>query len=362
MSSKKIDKRFDILRIVVSLAIAVGIVFICIFLISDSPFEALSKFILGPVSNISRIGNIIELMTPLLFTGCAVCIMQQGGQSSMIMEGAFFFGGTTCAMVVMTELGWGLPPVINTIVAILFSGLIGGIWALIPAFMKYKWGTNEVVSSIMMNYSLLYLSNFLLNNIFKDASQGFNASYAYQVDALLPKIIPNTRVHMGVFIAIAILIFSFFFLYRSKWGYAIRMTGKNASFARYSGIAVGAVILYSQIIGGVISGMGGAVQQLGLFERLTTTALPGYGFDGIVIGMICSNNPLGVPLGALFLAYLRTGADVMTRTTDLPTEIVDVVQGIVILLVGSKMFLEGWRHKAIVKAAQAELAVAKEEE
>lgn len=362
MSSKKIDQRFDFLRIIVALVIAVALAFVAIVLVSKDPLDALSKFVTGPLSSIGRVGNVIELMIPLIFTGCAVCIMQQGGQFSMIMEGAFFFGGAATTFVVTENFAWPLPAGISTVVAILFAGIVGGLLAFIPAIMKYKWGANEVVASIMLNYILLYFSNYLLNFHFKEASQGFLASHKIVDGAKLMKIVPGTRIHMGLFIAIGVIIFSYFFLYRTKWGYAIRMTGKNASFARYSGIAVGTVILYSQILGGFISGMGGSVQLLGIFDRLNWATLPGYGFDGIVIAMICNRNPLGVPLGALFLAYLRTGADIMTRTTDIPTEIVNVVQGIVILLVGAKMFLEGWRHKAIVKNAEKELLVAKEAE
>lgn len=358
MSSKKIDQRFDIYRIVVSILIAIGLAFIAILAVSSEPLKALELFVTGPLTSLRRFGTVIELMIPLMFTGCAVCIMQQGGQSSMIMEGAFFFAGTIGAAFCLEESGFSfaasLPPYVGSAIVMIACAIFGGFMAFIPALLKYKWNANEVVASIMLNYASLYIAKYFLNYVYKDPSQGYLASYSIVETAKLSVIIDGTGVHSGLFLAIIVVVGSYFFLYRSKWGYAIRMTGQNANFAKYSGIAVGSVILYSQIIGGAISGFGGAVQLLGMYDRLNWSALPGYGFDGIVIAMIANRNPLAVPAAAFFLAYIRKGADIMASTTDVPTEMVTALQGVIILLVGAKMFLEGWRHKTIVKNAQKE--------
>ena len=120
-------------------------------------------------------------------------------------------------------------------------------------------------------------------------------------------------------------------------------------FAKYSGIGVGGAIVLSQVIGGAVAGMGGAVEILGMYTRFSLTSLPGYGFDGIIIAILAKNNPLFVPFAALFLAYLRIGADIMSRRTDVAPEVVSIVQSLIILLVGAKLFLEHYKHKKIVE-------------
>lgn len=356
MSSKTIEKRFDLIRTMVSIGIALILALLLIMLVSKNPLDALSKLAIGPLQTVGRLGNIVELMIPFMFTGVAVCIMQQGGQFSMIMEGAFFSGGIICAFLTTTG-AFSLPPVIFPTVTLIACGIFGGLLAFIPALLKFKWDANEVVASIMLNYTVLYLSNYFLNFWLKDTTQGFLSSSYIAQDAKLPIIVPSTRIHVGLIIAILVVVFAYYFLYRSKWGFAIRMTGQNRHFARYSGITVGAVILYSQIIGGVISGIGGGVEILGMFRTVMWATLPGYGFDGIVIAMLANRNPLAVPLASLFLAYLRTGGDIMARSTDVPTEMVNAVQGVIILLIAAKLFLDGWKHRTIVKNSKKELAL-----
>ena len=130
------------------------------------------------------------------------------------------------------------------------------------------------------------------------------------------------------------------------------MTGLNKNFAAYSGISVTGVIIYSQIISGGIAGLAGAADVLGLYRRFQWQMLPGYGFDGIIIATLARNNPIAVPVAALFLAYIRSGASVMSRMTDVSSEMVAIIQGIMILLVTAQAFLSTWHHRAVVKEAQ----------
>ena len=351
-SSAKIDRRFDILRTAVSIVIALVIAFILILLATDKPFDAIGGFIVGPFQNLRRFGDLVGYWIPLVFTGVSVCIMHSSGQASMIMEGAFmtgaFLGQIVCLQIMI--------PVLGQIAAVLTAGIVGGILAFIPAIMKYRWDANEVVSSIMLNNVLTNVILFLVNNFFKDSKQGSNQTPRLPEEMLIPKVIDNINIHYGLFIAIAVLVFGYFFLFKSKWGYAIRMCGRNMDFARYSGMAVGAVILYSQIIGGIVAGIGGATFQLGMLDRYTNTSVINYGWDGIVVAMLANYNPLSVLLSAFFIAYIKKGSDVMQSIASIPTQVSMIVQAILIILIASKLFLEGWRHRAIVKNAERELA------
>ncbi len=182
---------------------------------------------------------------------------------------------------------------------------------------------------------------------------GAMVSYPLAVSAKLIKLIPKTKVHFGLLIAILMILLSAVFLYRTRWGYRIRVVGKNITFAEYVGIGTASTIVLAQLAGGFIAGMGGAVEVLGLYRRFSWQMLPGYGWTGVIVAILARNNPLYVPLAAFFLAYLRIGADIMSRQTDVQNEFVAIIQGLIIILVAADAFLSQRRHKLVVKEAMA---------
>ena len=152
---------------------------------------------------------------------------------------------------------------------------------------------------------------------------------------------------------ILVSILCYIFLYKTKWGYALRATGENEKFALYSGIPVTKVVIWAQIIGTALAGLGGSVEMLGMHSTFKWTASPGYGFDGVIIATLARNNPGLVPFAAFFLAYVRTGADILNRTSDIPAEIISIVQATIIVLVAAEAFLSKWKEKQIVKQTGA---------
>ncbi len=346
MKSKGKGLLFEAIRTLVAISIALILAVLLITLVSDDPAEALNKFLLGPLASFKRFSNVIEMAIPFIFTGLAVCIMFQAKQFNMIAEGGFFIGGVAAAYIAIKV---ALPMGIHPAVAIIFGGFIGGLAGLIPGLLKSKWKADEFVSSLMLNYVLLYAGLYVINYILRDENAGSMASYLFSESAKLPVMVPGTRLHFGLILAIVAIILTYLFLYRSKWGYSIRMTGLNARFAEYSGINTAKVIIYSQIIGGALAGIGGATEMMGMYERFQWQALPGTGFDGILVAILAKNNPIFVPIGAIFLAYLRVGADVMSRSTDVPSEVIIVIQAIMIMLIAAQRFLAKYKHKMIVK-------------
>lgn len=348
-------KKFDILRTILSVLIAIGISFIIIFMLSDQPFEAIKYLLIGPLTSKRNMGNVIEAMIPLIFTGTGVCIMFSANQINLAGEGAFHVGGLFAACVGMSLTARFVTPTAALIVA----GVAGAIFTAIPAVMKIKTTANEMVSSLMINYLALNFGNYMLNNVIGDPKASA-ASYALSDTAELPVLLDGTRIHVGLIIAIAVAVLGYMFLYRTKFGYELRLTGENEEFARYSGISIVRVILLSQLLGGFVAGLGGGVEMLSpLYSRFTWTSLMGYGWDAIIICTLSKKNPLYTPFAALFLAYLRTGASIMARRTDVTLEIVQITQGIIILLVVAEQFLSKYKHKLIAKEAKAAL---KEEE
>lgn len=348
------NTKVSILRTVLAVLIALGISFLIILLVSEQPIKAISKLIIGPLQEFRHFSNVIESMIPLIFTGVGVCIMFTANQINLASEGAFHIGGLIASII---ALKFAMPMGIHPAVCLLLAGLTGSIVTLIPAIMKVKTSSNELVSSLMVNYLVLYLSNFILMKYLRDPKTG-SGSYKLPESSELFTIFDGTRVHVGLIIAIAVVIFGYIFLYKTKIGYELRLTGENESFARYSGINIVKVVIVSQLIGGFIAGIGGGVEMLSpIYTRFTWTALLGYGWDAIIVCTLSKKNPLYVPFAALFLAYLRTGASIMARTTDVSIEIVSIIQGVIIVLIVAEKFLSKYRYKMIAKEAKKNLNI-----
>ncbi|MGL5438925.1 MAG: ABC transporter permease [Filifactoraceae bacterium] len=346
ISSKDIEKRFEVIRVSLTVLISLVAAFLLISLVSKQPLEALKEFLISPITSLRNFGNVIELFIPLTFAGLSVCVMFQCNQFNMGAEGAFFIGGLAASYM---AVNFTIPLGIHPIIAIISGGLSGVLVCIIPAILKVKWSSNEVVSSLMLNYIILFLGTYILQYHMLDTNAGFPASHLLKKTARLQVLIPKTRIHAGLIIVLIFVILTYLFLYKTKWGYSIRMVGQNENFAKYSGISVGSTIILSQVIGGALAGMGGAVEVLGMYTRFSWINLPGYGFDGIIIAILSKNNPKYVPLSAFFLSYLRIGADIMARRTDVAPEVVAIVQSLIILLIAAKMFLNKYKHKKIVE-------------
>lgn len=352
------SSRFSIIRTIISILIALGLSFLIIMLVSDNPFQAINKLITGPLGSKRLFANVIELMIPLIFTGVGVSIMFSANQTNLGSEGAFHIGGLVGALV---GLLIPLPAGVHPIVAVLLGGLAGSLFTFIPAILKVKTSASELVSSLMLNYLALFFANYILSYYIRDTSAGAMASHLLPKTSKLTVIVKGTNIHTGLIIALLTAVIGYFFLYKSKMGYMLRITGQNDKFAEYSGLNVMKVILISQILGGFIAGVGGSVQLLGMYRRFTWTELLGYGWDAVIITTLSKNNPLYVPFSAFFLAYIRIGADIMSRSTDVPPEIVAITQGIIIILIVAEQFLSKYKHRIVAREAKALLDMEGEE-
>lgn len=346
---ESIENRFTIIRTLVGVGIALVIALALIAAVSERPLEALMGFLTGPLTSISRLGNVVEKAIPLLFTGTAVCIVFACGQISLCIEGIFYITGITCAAIAtQTGIAVGLHPLL----CILAAGALGALICAIPALMFIRFDTMTVVSSLMVNFICLYIGKYLMHYVLRDPAAGFDGSEKYQATARLFKLFSKTNIHVGLILAVIVVIVGYLALYKSPWGYGVRMTGLNANFSKFQGMSVAGMILSASMAGGFLAGMGGAVEQLGMYRRFSYDGLSGHGWDGIMIAVIAQNNPKYVPFAALFVAYIRTGADVVNRTCDVPIEIISIVQAVIIMFVAAERFLAGWKQRQIVQASR----------
>ncbi len=352
MKNKKLA--FESLRTVLAISISLLIALITILLVSDMPGAALKAFLFGPLDSMRHFGNVLEMMIPLIFTGLAVGIMFQADQFNLGAEGAFFMGAVVSSFV---AIQWPMPSFIHPIVTILMGGLAGAVFCGIPAILKVKWGASELVSSLMFNYIAFFFGLYLINYFLRDPNAGAMVSFLLPATAKLPYIIPNTRVHFGLIIALLAVAVMYFFNYRTRWGYKNQLTGFNTLFAEYAGIKTAAVVISAQLIGGFIAGAGGSIELLGLYRRFSWTAqLPGYGWSGVIVAILARRNPAYIPLAAFFLAYLRIGADLMSRQSDVQNEIVAIIQAVMIILIAAAGFLEKAQYKMVFRDATKGLA------
>ncbi len=340
---------FEIFRTLGALVLSFAIATLIILSVSEQPLEALGLFISGPLQSLRRFSNVIEMLIPLTFTGLGLSIIFQSNEFNISAAGVFVLSAVITAVVAIF-----VPPVLGPVLPLLCGALVGAICTAIPGILKLKWRTSVLVSSLMLNYILYNLALYIINNYAKDETSGAWVSYPFQLATLLPTLLPVGRVHLGIVIAVFTVAFSYSFLYESKWGYAIRIVGLNPNFSKYAGIHVMKTILLAQLVGGAIIGLGGGVEILGMYQRYQWQIMPVYGWDGIIVALIARNNPVFVILASFFLSYIRVGSDIMSRFTDVPNEVVMIINAFIILTITAERFLVGFYQKQLGKSALIE--------
>ena len=337
---------FKFATLAIAIVASFLLAFVIIIFVSEQPFEAMRALILEPFSNLRNFGNVIEQTTTFIFTGLAIAIMFQAGQFNIGAEGTFFMGALLAAAAASKITA---ATFIHPLFAIALGAGIGAAIMLAPAVLKIKCSANELVTSLMMNYAVFYFGMYLLVHQLRDDTHGALATQKFAETADLPVIISGTRINTGLYIAIIMVFVMYVFVYRTRFGYEIRVLGENPRFARFSGINVARAIVLSQVIGGMIAGMGGAVEMLGMYNRFLWVSMPGYGWDGVVVAILAGNKPQNVPLAAFFLAYLRIGSDIMARSSDIPRELMIIIQSVIILLISATALLGNLKQKYVVK-------------
>ena len=375
--TRKREIRFIIIRSLVAICIALLVATLLIFISAggdtfheklEATGEALRQMLIGPLFRMSkkkgtsfelkRLADILAAMIPTIFTGLSVCIMFSANQFNLGAEGGIMLGAFVSAMVAIYV---PMPAGLHAVVAVLIGGAVVAILMLLPALLKTKLSVSEMVCSLMLNYIIMYVIKFLMNTYLADKSRGQIMSYPFRETSAIAPIVNNTtfsgtKLTWGFVVAIVAVILCGLFMYRSRWGYAIRMIGINQAFAGYSGMKVGSVIVLSQVLGGFLAGAGGGVEMLGRYTSFSWSALPGYGWTGITIAILASNNPYMVPLAAFFMAYLSEGCDVMATYAKVPAQLIDIIQGVIFLFFAAEQFLAKYRQKLVVKSAEEEIA------
>lgn len=349
--TQRIEATMEVVRTLVALLIAYGLALIILFAISDDPVYIVRQFILGPLSSPRRIGSIINLAIPFTICGLAMCFMYAVNRFNLVPEGIFMLSACTATYVAL-QIGEAMPG--PALIPILFLvGIITGVViAFIPAIMERKFNANVVVVSLMLNSIVVFLAQAILRFLMRDTSISYPASYELPKSVQLPKIFGPFSIQAGLIIAVVCVVAVSILFYKTSFGWKMRLVGENPRFAEAVGLSSVGISFAAQLMGGGMAGIAGTTELLSNYTRFRWTASTQHGFDGLLVAVLAKKNPALVPVGAIFLAYIRIGADVVNSTGDIPPEFITVIQGIIILLIAAETFMSGTKNKLIFKAAE----------
>lgn len=280
--------------------------------------------------------------TPLIFTGLAVAVAFRARFWNIGAEGQFYFGA-----LAVTWLGTGLfslPPIFMIPVMFIAGAIAGGALLYVPLVLKTKMKVDEVVTTLLLNFVVLLLVSYLIEGPWKDPmSLGWPQAAPVIDEAVLPKLLEKTRLHLGLLVGIVMSLLVWFLMTRTVWGYEIRAVGHNVEAANFAGISVNAVMFRTAMISGGLAGMAGVSEVAGLKGYLTLDISPGFGYTGIAVAMLVQLHPVGVIASAIFLSAIFVGADSMSRASNVPSYIADVVTAVSLLLVLVSVMLTRYR-------------------
>ena len=332
--------------------IAYGVTLLCIMIISDDPGNAVYMFAIGPFTSKRRFGQLIGKFIPYLLTGTGMCFVYASNRFNLIGEGTYLMSGCMVALFATQILPAQTPHLLFVLILIVVGALTGAAFGSIPAILREKVKINETVVSIMMNYALLYGATYIVKTKMYDTSITYMASEALPAGAKLTTLVRGTQIHTGLFVGILAVIVTALIFYKTPLGYNIRICGSNAKFAKTVGIGMTGSLISAQVLGATLSGIGGTIDILGIYDRYMWTGLTNMGFDGLLVAVLSKKNPAFVPLGAFLLAYMRTGAAILNYTTEIPIEFVDIMQAIIILLIAAEHFMGGFKEKLIFNVSK----------
>lgn len=277
----------------------------------------------------------LVIAIPLILTGLSVAIAFRMLFWNIGAEGQLAMGGIAASYVGLF-LSQGLPDGLTIPLMVLLGMLAGALWGVIPAALKAYLGTNEILTTLMMNYIAILAVEYLYLGPWRDPEGfGFPGTAEFPAEAILPRLLG--RVHLGLLFALIAAFIVWFILSRTRWGYEIRVIGENPRAARYSGISIGKNMLLVMLVSGALSGLAGMAHVSGVSHRLYQGLTVGHGYTAIIVAWLAHLNPWGVAIVGFLMAALTVGGDQLQIAMQTPAAVAAVLQGAILFFV-----LGGW--------------------
>lgn len=340
-------KQFKILYkvsiIILAILAAMTIGSIILMTIGADVVKTYRVILFEPLKTTLQLSEVLLRAIPLTIIALGISVAYRSGIINIGAEGQMAMGilGTTAVALAFPEL----PKPVLLPMAILAGAISGGLWGFIPGFLKAKLQVSELLSTVMLNYIAAQFYTFLLRGPMLDPAEltmgsGTPQSMRLSRNLWLDRFLPGTRLHTGLFFALILALLIYLLLWKTSYGYKMRAAGASSRAAKYGGINVTWYLVIAMVISGAFAGMAGAIEIAGVHRRAIEGITGGYGFSGIVVALFGGLHPAGIIPASFFFGLLIVGADMTQRMVGVPANMVNVLQGIIILvIVATKMVL-----------------------
>ncbi len=306
------------------------------------PFKAFATIAKELFGSWGGISDVLVQATPLILVGLACSVAFSMKLWNIGADGQFFIGAFAASAIVLTPVlsaetaGWIFIPVM------MMAGLMGGaLWGFVPGYLRAKFNVNEVITTLMMNYIAIEWNNYFIFGVWSEG--GFQMSPRFPRTAWLPRLADYARdipefsgltLHLGLLFGPIAAVIVWWILYRSKWGYEIRLAGDNPKAARYAGTNITRNMILVMMLSGALAGLAGMAQIGGVVRRMQGAISSGYGFTGIIIAWLSKLNPLiVVVVSILFGALVLAGREIGRSGISM------LIQGIILFALIASEFL-----------------------
>lgn len=341
------------------------VLMIAVSLLLASLFLAAAKYDMAAIVNgiidglTSDISGTIRWATPMILAGLAICVTYKAEVFNLGVDGQIYMGAAAATVAALRIPD--LPAPLAIVTVFIAAMLAGALFALIPALLKVYLNTNEVVSTLLLNFIALNFIEYLVIGPLRDTSTGvnLNASPVFGKNTWLPRLayLQPSEANIGFYIALIAAVILAVVFYRMTIGHEIKIVGANPTLAHYAGISPNRITLQVMLISGAIGGLIGAIEVTAIQHRLLAAFNPGLGFNGVVVSLLANNNPIGVIFSGFFFGALKNGGINMERVTDVPSAVTEIVMAIVIITISARMTVPRLlkrRRKADAAALKAE--------
>lgn len=303
-----------------------------LFFLHKNPVIAFGRLFSFLVRDGYTFADIFVKATPLIFTALAFAFTFKASLFNIGAQGQFYMGALA-ALTVSQLLEGILPGPIALVLIFLASLIAGGIWGALVGYVKAKFNANDFLISMMSVYVALAFMNYLLRTVLIESKHEYPQTNPILKDVFLPVILKGTRLHAGFLLAVAVAILCWIFLYKTTAGYRIRVVGMNPIAARFAGITAGRIYILAFLISGGLAGLAGFTEVNGVQHMLVQQFNVTIGAEGIGIAILANANPVGIIFGAILFGALKVGGTILGQTSGIPSSIIDLMEGFVMLFV-----------------------------
>ena len=319
---------------IASFVVAILIGAIIFAILGNNPLTAYKTIINGAFGKASGIRQTVKFAIPLLGTGLALAPCFKMRYWNIGAEGQITMGAVAATYFALNFADITKPVLL--VVMGVTATVFGGIWAAVPAFFKAKWGTNETLFTLMMNYIMIGIVRWLKGGPW-EGKPGSQIIPNFDQNAVLPKVF---GIHCGWIIVLLLVVFMFIYMRYTKHGYEIAVIGDSVNTARYAGMNVGWIMIRTMFLSGAICGLVGYMVASGANMTLSDTVAAGAGFTAITVCWLSQLNPFAMIVIAFLLAVLSKGASVLQTSLAIPSSISDILTGIILLcMLGCEFFI-----------------------